>query len=126
MTGLVETLRADGLSRVAVMATLLQSPETKLPATLSILAPLVSHLIVPEYALGAGDKVKRSFPSDLVVEQAKLLGIDAEPVQTPSEGLELLLARPEKHLVVTGSLYLASLVRPLVLERWGSPLGGLC
>jgi dihydrofolate synthase/folylpolyglutamate synthase len=126
MTGLVETLRADGLTRVAVMATLLQSPETKLPATLSILAPLVSHLIVPEYALGADDKVKRSFPADAVVEQARLLGLKAEPVQTPAEGLELLLARPEKHLVVTGSLYLASLVRPLVLERWGSPLGSLC
>jgi hypothetical protein len=93
---------------------------------LSILAPLVSHLIVPEYALGADDKVKRSFPADAVVEQARLLGLKAEPVQTPAEGLELLLARPEKHLVVTGSLYLASLVRPLVLERWGSPLGSLC
>jgi dihydrofolate synthase / folylpolyglutamate synthase len=126
MAGLVETLEADGLTHVAVLATLLQCPESKLPATLSVLAPLVNHLIVPEYALGAGEKVKRSFPADVVVEQARLLGLEAVTVQTAAEGLELLLARPEQHLVVTGSLYLASLARPLVVERWGSSLGGLC
>ena len=126
MAGLVETLEADGLTHVAVLATLLQSPESKLPATLSVLAPLVSHLIVPEYALGAGEKVKRSFPADVVVEQARLLGLEAQAVRTPAEGLELLLTRPEQHLVVTGSLYLASLARPLVVQRWGSSLGSLC
>jgi hypothetical protein len=114
------------VTHVAVLATLLQSPESKLAATLSVLAPLVSHLIVPEYELGAGDKVKRSFPADVVVDQARLLGLEAEAVRTPAEGLELLLARHEQHLVVTGSLYLVSLARPLVVERWGSSLGGLC
>src|SRR5664280_1309745 len=120
MAGLVETLEADGVTHVAVLATLLQSPESKLAATLSVLAPLVSHLIVPEYELGAVDKVKRSFPADVVVDQARRLGLEAEAVRTPAEGLELLLARQEQHLVVTGSLYLVSLARPLVVERWGS------
>lgn len=116
MGGLVESLRADGLTRVAVLATLVQAPDTKLAATLAVLAPVVGHLIVPDYILGADDKVKQSFPADAVVEQARALGIQAEAARTPAEGLELLLSRPEKHLVVTGSLYLASLVRPLVME----------
>jgi folylpolyglutamate synthase/dihydropteroate synthase len=117
MAGLVESLRADGLTGVAVLATLLQAPDTKLEATLAVLAPVVSHLIVPEYTLGDGDKVKQSFPADVVVEQARALGMSAESVRTPEEGLEVLWGRPEQNLVVTGSLYLASLVRPLVLAR---------
>jgi hypothetical protein len=72
---------------------------------------------LPEYALVDGDKVKQSFPADVVVEQARALGISAEAVRSPAEGLELLWQRPERGLVVTGSLYLASLVRPLVVER---------
>ncbi len=117
MGGLVESLRADGLGPVAVLGTLLQAPDTKLPATLSVLAPMVSHLVVPEYLLGDGDKVKQSYPAELVVEQARALGIDAEPVRSVAEALEVLLQRPERVLVVTGSLYLASLVRPLLLAR---------
>jgi dihydrofolate synthase/folylpolyglutamate synthase len=118
MAGLVESLRADGLTSVAVLATLLQASDTKLAATLEVLAPVVSHLIVPDYMLGADDKVKQSFPAEVVVEQARALGIEAEAVRTPAEGFELLLTRRESGLVVTGSLYLAALVRPLVLERF--------
>jgi len=110
------------VTSMAVLATLLQAPETKLAATLSLLAPLVTHLIVPEYALGDGDKMKVSFPADVVVEQARALGINAEVVRNPSAGLSLLMDRPEQTLVVTGSLYLASLVRPLVLAHWGDPV----
>lgn len=122
VAALVDVLVDDGMTSAAAMVTLLQAPDTKLVATLSLLAPVVTHLIVPWYELGDGDKVKRSFPADIVVEQARALGISAEVVPGPEEGLAMLLARPERDLVVTGSLYLASLVRPLVLARWGDPL----
>ena len=122
VAALVDALRGDGVTSMAVLATLLQAPETKLAATLSLLAPLTTHLIVPEYALGDGDKMKVSFPADVVVEQARGLGINAEVVRNPSAGLSLLMDRPEQTLVVTGSLYLASLVRPLVLAQWGDPV----
>ena len=119
VAALVDALGADGVNSAAALVTLLQAPDTKLAATLSLLAPVVTHLIVPDYELGDGDKVKRSFPAEVVVEQARALGISAEVVRGPEEGLALLLARPECDLVVTGSLYLASLVRPLVLSAWG-------
>ena len=122
VAALVDALRDDDATSLAAMVTLLQAPDTKLAATLSLLAPLVTHLFVPEYELGDGDKVKRSFPADVVVEQARALGISAAVVRSPAEGLERLLARPERDLVVTGSLYLASVVRPLVLARWGEPV----
>ena len=118
----MDALHDDEVTSLAAMVTLLQAPDTKLAGTLSLLAPLVPHLFVPEYELGDGDKVKRSFPADVVVEQARALGISAEVVRSPAEGLERLLARPERDLVVTGSLYLASVVRPLVIARWGEPV----
>jgi dihydrofolate synthase/folylpolyglutamate synthase len=122
VSALVDALHGDGVTSLAAMVTLLQAPDTKLVATLSLVAPLVTHLFVPEYELGDGDKVKRSFPADVVVEQARALGISAEVVRSPAEGLERLLVRPERDLVVTGSLYLASVVRPLVIARWGEPV----
>ncbi len=122
VAALVDALLADGVTPTAAMVTMLQAPDTKLVATLSLLAPVVTHLVVPEYALGDADKVKRSFPAEVVVEQARALGIGAEVVRTPADGLSLLVARPERDLVVTGSLYLASLVRPLVLAQWGEPV----
>jgi dihydrofolate synthase/folylpolyglutamate synthase len=122
VAALVDALGDDGVTAAAAMVTLLQAPDTKLAATLSLLAPVVTHLIVPDYELGDGDKVKRSFPAEVVVEQARALGISAEVVPGPDEGLAMLLARPERDLVVTGSLYLASLVRPLVLSAWGQPV----
>jgi dihydrofolate synthase/folylpolyglutamate synthase len=122
VAALVDALRDDGVTAAVAMVTLLQAPDTKLAATLSLLAPVVTHLFVPEYELGDGDKVKRSFPADVVVQQALALGISAEVVRTPDEGLSLLLARPERDLVVTGSLYLAALVRPLVLVQCGDPV----
>lgn len=124
MAGLVEALRAEKMADVAVLATLVTAPDTKLAATLAELAPVVSHLIVPEYSLGDGDKVKRSFPADVVVAQARALGLYAEAVAAPEDGLTRLWARPERDLVVTGSLYLASLARPLVVERWGPSIAG--
>jgi len=122
VTALVDALRGDGVTDAAALVTLLRAPDTKLASTLALLAPVVSHLIVPEYELGDGDKVKRSFPAEVVVEQARTLGISAEVVHSPEEGLAALVARPERDLLVTGSLYLASLVRPLVLATWGDPV----
>lgn len=122
MEALVSSLRADAMAPAAVLATLLHAPDSKLAATLEVMAPVTGHLIVPEYVLGDGDKVKRSFAADHVVEVARAQGISAEAVQTPAEGLQRLLARHEPRLVVTGSLYLLSLVRPRVLETWGDPI----
>ncbi|HSN11449.1 MAG TPA: Mur ligase family protein [Propionibacteriaceae bacterium] len=122
VAALVAALKSDGLTGVAAMATLLQAPDTKLTATLSLLAPAVTYLVVPEYELGDGDKVKRSFPADVVAQEARALGIETEIVRSPADGLERLQERPERDLLVTGSLYLASLVRPYVRAWWGSPV----
>ncbi len=116
MAGLVGALRAAGIERAAVLCTLMQAPEHKLEETLAVIAPIVSHLIVTDYALGSGRKSKTSFQSAEVAAMARRLGVDVEVAADVGDGVRRLLARSERDLVVTGSLYLASLVRPLLLR----------
>ena len=121
MAGLVGALGAAGVGRAAVLCTLMDAPDHKLDDTLAVLAPVVSHLVVTDYALGSGAKSKRSFPSAVVAAAARRLGLSVETADGVADGVARLLARPEADLVVTGSLYLASLARPLVTARIGGP-----
>ena len=114
MTGLVASLTAVGIDRVAALCTLMRAPEHKLEDTLAVLAPVVSHLVVTDYELGSGKKSKRSFPHEEVVAAARRLGMSVETADGIDDGVRRLLARPEPDLLVTGSLYLVSLVRPLL------------
>ncbi len=116
MGGLVGALRAAGITRAAVLCTLMHAPEHKLDDTLAALAPVVSHLIVTDYELGSGKKAKRSFPSDEVAQAARRWGLSVELATDVDDGVRRLLARPEPELLVTGSLYLVSLARPLVID----------
>lgn len=115
MTGLVRALGTVGVRRAAVLCTLMKAPGHKLEDTLAVLAPVVSYLVVTDYELGAGGKTKRSFTTDEVVAAARRLGLPVEIAAGVEDGVARLLARPEPDLVVTGSLYLVSLVRPLVV-----------
>jgi dihydrofolate synthase/folylpolyglutamate synthase len=114
---LVQAARSEGCAPMPTLATLSQAPIEKLRATLAQLAPLMSHLIVPEFTLGRDGKVKRSMPAQAVLAVARQCGIQAEPALSLHAGLDTLLARTEADLLVTGSLYLAATVRPWLLDR---------
>ncbi|MCL2735775.1 MAG: Mur ligase family protein [Propionibacteriaceae bacterium] len=115
MAGLVEAIRQDGLGPFPALATLSSAPEGKVEQTLDHLAPVVSRLVIPEFVLGHDGKVKESMPASLVAEAARRLGIPVRVVPDCRAGLDDLLADPARDLLVTGSLYLAALVRPYLL-----------
>lgn len=112
MAGLVQALAEAGYGPLAAVATLVEAPVEKLDQTLAVLAPSLSFLIVPDYELGSGDKVKRSFPAAVVAAAARRVGIVAEVAPSIDAAWARLLARREPDLLVTGSLYLAAMVRP--------------
>ncbi len=120
LAGLVDSLERDGVRRAAVLATLLEAPASKLADSLRMLVPLVSWLVVPEYELGGRGKTKRSFAARVVVEAAQAVGIDAVAVPDLAQAWRALLDRPERDLLVTGSLYLAALVRPMAVASAAS------
>ena len=114
MAGLVGALREEGLGPFPTLATLSTAPHDKLVQTLEAMAPVVSHLIIPEFTLGHDDKTKISVPAGDVAAIAADLGIPARIIPDLPSALDALLADPSPDLLITGSLYLAALVRPLL------------
>jgi dihydrofolate synthase/folylpolyglutamate synthase len=113
---LVEAMKAQGLGPMPALATLSTAPDTKVSDTLAALAPGVSFLVIPDFVLGHDGKVKKSVPALDVAREAEKVGIETQIVPDLDQALHTLLSRPEPDLLVTGSLYLAALVRPLLKE----------
>jgi dihydrofolate synthase/folylpolyglutamate synthase len=109
---LSESLHVTGHTSAAVMANLVKAPEQKIRQSLEIMKAFTSHLIVPEFKVGQDLKGRQSLSAAAFAELAKSVGMsDVEIEPDAQHALRLLLARPEKALIVTGSLYLVSRVR---------------
>ncbi|MDR2895717.1 MAG: hypothetical protein LBV30_03550 [Propionibacteriaceae bacterium] len=116
LAALVEVGRQEAWGPVPVLATLLQAPETKLAASLAALEPLVGQLLATQFHFGHDAKSKQSFPADQVAGVAAGLGMRTSVVTDPLQGLRQLLATGAPRVLVTGSLYLVSAVRPWLLR----------
>ncbi|MCL2785585.1 MAG: hypothetical protein FWD55_09210, partial [Propionibacteriaceae bacterium] len=114
MRSLVETLQARGLGPLPTLATLSTAPETKIVETIEALAPIVSHLIVPEFRLGPGGFARVSVPASQIAALGATYGLPTQVIPNLDEAVRVLLADPSRDLLVTGSLYIAALVRPLL------------
>jgi dihydrofolate synthase / folylpolyglutamate synthase len=111
LAALGQALRAQGIGRVPVLASLLRAPDAKLRDALAELAPLASELIVPEFTAVA-EIGKRTPPAGEIAELARSAGIErVRVVADPAAGLAALLTHPNPVVLVTGSLYLVSEVR---------------
>ena len=114
MAGLAAAVRDEGLGPFPTLATLSTAPHDKLVQTCEVMAPIVSHLIIPEFILGQADKTKSSVPAEELALIARDLGMETQIVRDLPTALATLLSDPAPDLLVTGSLYLAALVRPLL------------
>jgi dihydrofolate synthase / folylpolyglutamate synthase len=119
---MIESLQAAGVNRAAisqaaVLANLVQAPEAKITEALRVLQPVATRLIVPEFAAGQDLKSRRSLPAGDLAERARGLGFShVSPQPDLKDALQSLLSSPEKTLLITGSLYLVSAIRPLVIR----------
>ena len=111
MTGLVQAVRDQGLGPFPTLATLSTAPHDKCVQTMMALAPIVSHLIIPEFILGQGAKTKSSVPAGDLARIAASCGVPTQVIPDLDSALDTLLSDPAPDLLVTGSLYLAALVR---------------
>lgn len=114
LEALLCALAAKNITSAAVLANFVESPDSKLEQSIEQLLPFADYWIVPEFSAGQDIKSRRSFASQRVIDRASsskvVATIDA------SAALVALLARPEKVLLITGSLYLVSLLRPEILR----------
>ncbi len=117
LEALAEALRARGIGRIPVLASLLRAPAEKLRAALAELEPVASELIVPEFTAVA-EIGKQTPPAREIAAMARAAGIQhISVVPEPVAGLTALLSRPDPVLLVTGSLYLVSLIREQLGDR---------
>ena len=117
MAGLVAAMAAQGIGPLPALATLSTAPHDKIVETVAVMAPAVCRLIIPEFQLGTAVKAKQSVPPEELAEAAKYCRIPVEIVPDLPTALEALLSDDAPDLLVTGSLYLAALVRPW-LAQW--------
>ncbi len=114
LEALLHSLMQKDIASAAVLANFVESPDSKLRQSLALLAPFASHWIVPEFSAGQDLKSRHSFPAAHLVSEIDSNIVEAIP--NPHEALNALLARPEATLLITGSLYLVSLLRPEILR----------
>lgn len=110
----IHSLAAQGYTSGAVLASIVEAPDTKLDGCIHELKKFATHWIVPEFQVGQDLMNRHSFDADYVIEHAG--DMSCEKIPDIHEALVALLLRPEDTLLITGSLYLVSLLRPEILK----------
>lgn len=117
LMALHDALVAAHIPPTAVMANLTNAPDSKLATSLDVLRSFATHLIIPEFSAGQDLKSRRSFSANHFSKIAKQQGVKSIDIHPKiADAFQALLSRPEKTLIITGSLYLVSLVRPFVRQ----------
>lgn len=114
LEALFGSLAKQGYTSGAVLATIVEAPDTKLDSCIAEIKTFASHWIVPEFRVGQDIMNRKSFDAEYVIEHAGNASI--EKIADIHEALKALLIRPEDTLLITGSLYLVSLLRPEILK----------
>lgn len=113
LEALLYSLKLQNITSAAVLANFVESPDGKLQQSIELLLPFATHWIVPEFSAGQDLKSRHSFASERIVSESRSENVEAIP--DAHEALRVLLAHPEQTLLITGSLYLVSLLRPELL-----------
>lgn len=117
LQALCSSLESKGIHSAAVLANFAEAPTKKITDALAVLRPLATRLIIPDFKVGQDIKGRRSVPAEHLAEHARVLGFtQVEVCPDMREALQRLLKADDKTLLITGSLYLVSLLRPYVAE----------
>lgn len=117
LTALCQSLENSSIHSAAIMANFSTAPDSKIISALQVIRPYASHLIIPAFSAGQDLKSKRSLPPEQLAVQAQNAGFPSIEQQSDiKKAFQTLLERPETTLLVTGSFYLVSAMRPLVLK----------
>lgn len=113
LDALVTTLEKDGVKSIDVLFSLSDAPENKLIDSLAAIAPVVNRLIITSFILGQDSKIKYNASLSNMQVYAERVGIkQIDVIKDYSNALHKLLEYENNYSLVTGSLYLVSVVRP--------------
>ncbi len=110
------SLTQQGVKDAALMMNLMSAPEKKIQETVAIIAPFARHVIIPEFAAGQDLKSRHSVDGKELAALFVAEDVTAQLAGSVEAAVAMLLSRPEKTLIITGSLYLVSFARPYILK----------
>lgn len=102
-------------TKFLVVFNMIKTPNNKLRECLEALLPITKQFVFTEFSVSQ-DYDKRSYGADLAENIVKELGHkNAVKCSNPRDAYRYILSTKETHCLVTGSLYLASQVRSLIV-----------
>lgn len=110
-------LRARGITQTTVLANVVKSPQNKITNALKVIQTFASSIIVPEFDVGQDFYGRRSLAAADFARQAQNAGIAAVTHKDLAQAIGTLLTQPEQTVVITGSLYLVSAAREILLQK---------
>lgn len=100
--------------KVAVLISMKDSPEFSGRSDLSVLKSITSRIIITSFKSDQDNHFVSVAP-EILAKQCKSIGFEnVEIISNPEQAFDVLLHKPEKVLLVTGSFYLMKDVRPLL------------
>lgn len=91
--------------------------ETRLNDCLPMLAKLHVPVLCTDYQVGQDFRHRRGYLAVELAERCRSVGIEALAEPDTTKALDLALESNANTIIITGSLYLISCIRPLVKER---------
>ena len=109
-----QALTARHVQKTVVMCNMVSAPPAKIQAAITELVPLARRVIVPDFSIAQDFNGRKATDPTELAALITSRGTPAQAIPDLTTALTELLNSPEDMLVVTGSLYLAQAVRPLL------------
>lgn len=118
LAALYETLAANGITSATVIFALKAAAMSKIHDDCAAIAGVCERVILDSFQLGRDSKHIKSAISSEVENAFRTYGVtDIHTAVSHEDAISQALASASPYVVVTGSLYLISCVRPLVQRR---------
>lgn len=117
MQALVASLQEKGYKQFDVLMSFVEDKKDILEATLQALKPIVGTLTVTNFSVMRDMGKTDSAAAAHIITIAKKVGLAASEVNNPKEALAGMLSSSSNTVLVTGSLYLVSQLREMLLKN---------
>jgi dihydrofolate synthase/folylpolyglutamate synthase len=115
LEALTDVLRQRNMQPAVVVAAFSEAPEKKVAECIRLLSSYAERTIYTTFTVKR-DVTRRSVGLDRL---SKLVNSRDEYIEEPAAALDKALSGDEHYVIVTGSLYLVSMLRPLLQQRAG-------
>jgi len=120
LAALIDTLQQKEITGAAWLTGFIEAPEQKIEDCLAIIASSQpAYCTFTQFSVGQDIKGRKSVAAADLQREAARLKLQSDIITNPEQALAHVLNKPATTIIVTGSLYLVSLLRPVLLRHLG-------